>query len=362
MHAAASHDSDPSRQQRVIARLLVVRLSAMGDVLHALPAVAALRAALPSTMIGWVVEERWADLIRNAFIKSGREQRSLVDQVHTFRFQAWRHSMASRGTWQEIVRAVKQLRTCCYDTAVDFQGAVRSSVVARLSNASTIYGFAEPRENAASMFYTKPVLAQGKHVIEQNLSLAAAVTRIPLQIPDISFRSSTAPCVDLVPVSGDKYVIMNPGAGWGAKRWPAERYGEVAKRLFYQLQLSTFINVGPGEEELMRAVQISSEGTARPVSCSPSQLVEITRSARLFIGGDTGPMHLAAALHIPVVAIFGPTDPARTGPFGTRSIVLRNPNSRTNRSHHDTPDTGMLEIDTEQVVSAANQLLRDSHE
>jgi heptosyltransferase-1 len=126
--------------------------------------------------------------------------------------------------------------------------------------------------------------------------------------------------------------------------------------------MKTFINAGPQEDDLVRAAQVASEGAARPLSCSPAELVDILRSARLFIGGDTGPMHLAAALGIPVVAIFGPTDPSRTGPYGTRSIVLRNPNSRTTSSHGKAPDAGMLEISTDEVVTAAVQLLRVSRE
>src|SRR5207237_5138459 len=125
-----------------------------------------------------------------------------------------------------------------------------------------------------------------------------------------------------------KRVLINPGAGCGAKQWPRERYGQVAKELAQEGFLS-FINFSPGEEQLAKTVETVSEGTARLFSGSLTQLIAFTRRARLFIGGDTGPMHLAAALRIPVVAIFGPTDPARNGPFGTRSIVLRRPSVPT---------------------------------
>ena len=115
-----------------------------------------------------------------------------------------------------------------------------------------------------------------------------------------------------------EFVLLNPGAGWGAKQWPAERYGQVAKQLA-ENGLKSLINVGPGEEDLADALKAASGGTAETFTGSLTQLIALTRRARLFIGGDTGPMHLAAALGVPVVAIFGPTDPARNGPFGTRS-------------------------------------------
>jgi heptosyltransferase-1 len=151
-------------------------------------------------------------------------------------------------------------------------------------------------------------------------------------------------------------VIMNPGAGWGAKRWPAERYGEVARRLA-QEGLKPLINSGPGEEELVQAVKAASHGTAEGLECSLAELIALTRRARLFIGGDTGPMHLAAALGVPVIAIFGPTDPARNGPYGTRSIVLRSPASATSHARKVQPEEGLLEINSDQVIAAARRLL-----
>ncbi len=153
------------------------------------------------------------------------------------------------------------------------------------------------------------------------------------------------------------FALLNPGAGWGAKQWPAERYGQVARRLAED-GVKSLINFGPGEEPLMRAVESASEGTAQGIACSLTELIALTRRARLFIGGDTGPMHLAAALGIPVVAIFGPTNPARNGPFGTRSIVLRSPASPTTHSRRAQPDPGMLEISSDEVVAAARKLLR----
>src|SRR5262249_21263555 len=135
-------------------------------------------------------------------------------------------------------------------------------------------------------------------------------------------------------------VLLNPGAGWGAKQWPPERYGEVAIALA-QHGLRPLVNYGPGEEELATIVLEASEEAAQPFSCTITELIALTRQARLFIGGDTGPLHLAAALRIPVVAIFGPTDPARNGPYGTPSVVLRSAESQSSLSHTSTVDPGL---------------------
>jgi heptosyltransferase-1 len=151
-------------------------------------------------------------------------------------------------------------------------------------------------------------------------------------------------------------VILNPGAGWGAKQWPAERYGGIAKALANR-GVSSIINFGPGEDEFARLAEKTSGGAACALSFSVGELIALTRRARLFIGGDTGPMHLAAALHIPVVALFGPTDPARNGPSRTKSIVLRNQASRTSLSHRTEPDPGLLAITPEEVLAAAYKLL-----
>ncbi len=153
------------------------------------------------------------------------------------------------------------------------------------------------------------------------------------------------------------FAILNPGAGWGAKMWPAERYGQVAQELAKD-GLCSLVNYGPGEEDLAGAVEAASEGAARKISCSVSELIALTRRARLFIGGDTGPMHMAAALKIPVVAIFGPTNPARNGPFGTRSVVLRSASSMTDHTRRREPEQGLLEITVGDVVAATRKLLQ----
>jgi heptosyltransferase-1 len=197
-------------------------------------------------------------------------------------------------------------------------------------------------------------------VVEQNLAVAEAVAQRRLSVPRVALprdvEAERRMDQRLAEVRVGDYAILNPGAGWGAKRWPAKRYGRVACHL-KELGVCAILNYGPGEEDLAREAEAASEGAARAMKCSISELIALTRRARLFIGGDTGPMHLAAALRVPVVAIFGPTDPARNGPYGTRSIVLRNPASPTTHARRSEPDEGLLEISTEAVVDAARRLL-----
>lgn len=368
-----------SRNGARIHNLLIVRLSSMGDVIHTLPAACALRAAFPTAMIGWLIEERWAELLcaPGTPLRGPRSaQRPLIDWVHTVNLVNWRNSLFSVTTAQSIARVWNDVRAAHYDVAVDLQGAMRSAILARWSGARVIYGAAETRESPASLWYTRQAIAHGTHVIEQNLSVAGTVAQSELGVQS----KTKAPGVDLPrdPAAeerirqrlGEKnivdFAILNPGAGWGAKRWPAERYGEVACKLA-KAGLRTIFNYGPGEQELALAAQYAStrcktgpaEVTgAEIMTCTITELIGLTRRASLFIGGDTGPLHLAAALGVPVVAIYGPTDPARNGPYGTRSIVLRNPSSATTLARHSQPDQGLLEITPAAVIAAARELLQ----
>jgi heptosyltransferase-1 len=353
--------SGASETKSKIERLLIVRLSAMGDVIHTLPAAQALRDAFPDAMIGWLVEERWAELLcaPGAPRRGPRSaQRPLADWVHTVSLVGWRKSLFTIPTLQQIARVWNDVRSARYDVAVDLQGAIRSAVLARWSGARVVYGAAEPRESPASLLYTRLVIARGAHVIEQNLSVAEAVAPRKMGAPRVEFPRDVAAeqKIDQKLAGVGDFAILNPGAGWGAKRWPAERYGRVARALAED-GVRSFLNCGPGEEDLAREAEGASEGAAKGIQCSISELIALTRRARVFIGGDTGPLHLAAALQVPVVAIFGPTDPARNGPYGTRSIVLRNPASPTTHTRRAQPDEGLLEIGVDAVVDAARTLL-----
>jgi len=344
-------------------------MSAMGDIIHSLPAVAALRRAYPQARIGWAIEDRWLELLstRTAVGDAQRSPaRPLVDVIHKVNTRAWRNAPFSGATWRNMREVVRELRHERYDLAVDMQAAIRSAVLAKFSRTPRRVGFARPREAPAKLFYTKIVAAPAVHVVDQGLQLAQAITggepaRAEFPLP-CDPEAATWCDAQLKRLASGDFVIMSPGAGWGAKCWPAERYGEVARAL-KQEGMAVLVNSGPGEEELAERLLQASQGAAQKVSCSLAQLIALTRRAQLFIAGDTGPVHLAAALSVPVVAIYGPTNPARNGPFGpggTNSIikVLRSTGSRTSHARHNAPEEGLLQITVEQVQEAAVSLLR----
>ena len=363
----------PRSQIHNIDRILIVRLGAMGDVIHTLPAVQMLREAFPHSHIGWLIEERWAELLC-APESSRRGARSalrpLVDEGHTVNLKAWGKSPLSIVTLQKVATVWNDVRALRYDVAIDLQGAIRSAVLARWSGARVVYGAAQPREAPASLWYTRKVIATGRHVIEQNISVVREVIENHTRM---ARETTSAVCWVELPRDAraeeriekqftelgiGEFAILNPGAGWGAKRWPAERYGEVARGLTGR-GLRSIVNYGPGEEELARTVEEVSGGAARGLRCTITDLIALTRRARLFVGGDTGPLHLAAALRVPVVGIYGPTDPARNGPYRTRSVVLRSAESVTSHARRAEADEGMLGIESGEIVAAAFELLGD---
>jgi heptosyltransferase-1 len=341
-------------------RLLVVRLGAMGDILHALPAVTALRQTHPDWVIDWVVEPRWLALL-SAESNTGRgPAQPVVDHLHLAPTRIWRKAPFSRQTIHEINALRVTMKAAEYDAVLDLQGAIRSAIVARLASGRRLIGEAEPRERAARRLFSERISTSGAHVIEQDVELASAIAGdklapVPPWLPiDPAAEAWTD---EILPPTGHQpAVLINPGAGWGAKRWPVERYAAVAHCLI-AAGCRILINIGPGEEPLADAILRQTSGAAIPLVCSLSQLIALTRRISLTIAGDTGPLHLACALSRPVVGIYGPTDPSRNGPFGTRSIVLRSPESRRDHSRLHAPEAGLLTIQPDAVLRAANALL-----
>jgi heptosyltransferase-1 len=340
-------------------RLLVVRLGAMGDILHALPAVTALRLAHPSWIIDWVVEPRWRALF-SAEDSLGRVvSQPLVNALHFASTKQWRNKALSAQTLREIRTLRRNLRAANYDAVLDLQGAIRSAIVCRLAGCRRVIGEATPREGIARVLFTEQVATHGAHVIEQDMELASAVAGDELTpaIPLLPVDPAAEAWAEELLASGEKQqaVLINPGAGWGAKRWPVERYAAVAKGLAAR-GFRVLMNTGPGEQPLADAI-LAKEVSATPVTCSLGQLIALSRRVALVIAGDTGPLHLACALTRPVVGIYGPTDPSRNGPFGTRFKVLRSPESRRDHTRHQAPEAGLLTIQPDEVLQAAEELL-----
>ena len=345
-------------------RVLIVRIGAMGDVLHALPAVAALRKQHPDAFIGWALEPRWADLLQIANDPEDMTQgvrfqvKALVDRWYAVPTKAWKRRPLALSTVREILALREVLRAEHFDYCIDMQGALKSAVVGRMANAPVFAGFAEPREEIARKLYTQLIPATGTHVIEQGTNLLGAALG-----EELSPAPVTLPMQELAErwaddtIGTEPFCLISPGGGWGAKLWPAERFGQVAAQLSRTIGIESIVNASPtGSPESDEAAAASFDH-ARVVPCSIAQLIALVRRASIVIGGDTGPVHLAAALERPVVAIFGPTDPARNGPWSTRSRVLRDDSSFTSHKRSKQTELGLLRISVQDVTAAALELL-----
>lgn len=282
-------------------KILIVRLGALGDIVHAIPAVAALRRTRPDAEIDWVVEARHHEIVD---LVSGLRRRVLID---------------TRGKWHRLAGVVRALRRERYDAALDLQGLVKSAVLARLSGARRVIGFDRPalREPAAALMYSeRHVQDDRQHVVYKNLALAGALAPIdariefPLEIP-----ARAAPV--------EPYALLNPGAAWPNKRWPADRFGALARWMRERHGLSSLVLWGPGERDLAEAVAAASSGAASVAPATRiADVLALARGARLVVSGDTGPLHLAAAVAAPVIGLYGPTTAARNGPWRPDDVTV----------------------------------------
>ena len=287
---------------------LIVRLGALGDIVHTVPAVAALRRAYPSARIDWVVDYRHAGFA---------ELVTSIDRIITL-------PRTTVAAWVDLVRRLRPIR---YDVALDFQGLMKSAVLARASGARRVHGFSiwHLREKAARPFYSRvDHSTQPAHVIEKNLSLLSTVG---VASAAVEFPLAHTPSAALDSVrresAGARFALLNPGAAWPNKRWPAARFGEVAAFVREVRGLQPFVLWGPAERALAEEVVESSGGVARLApATTTADLLELSRAAALMVSGDTGPLHIAAAAGTPLVAIFGPTDADRNGPWSPDDLVV----------------------------------------
>jgi heptosyltransferase-1 len=345
--------------------VLIVRIGAMGDVLHAMPAVAALRARHPDWFIGWAIEPRWSGLLQIAGDFDDLSQgvgrfagKAMVDRWYSVPASEWRKSPLGRETLSEVFALRGVLQGEEFDVCVDMQGALKSAVVGNMASATVLAGYDRPRERTARWFYRQRVATTARHVVDQGCellgaavgeSLRAARVTLPMDAEDERWANGL--------VGGERFCLISPGAGWGAKIWPAERYGAVAAALG-RAGVTTLVNTSMVEFGEADRVAEASEGCARAAKCSVGQLIALVRRAAVVIAGDTGPLHLAAALERPLVGIYGPTDPARNGPYGKgRSRVLRDAESVTSHKRVVQAEAGMLRIGVDEVVQAAMEMV-----
>lgn len=291
--------------------ILVLRLSALGDILHTLPAVVALRTTLPQARLHWIVEAPYREFV---------ELIAPVDSVLTVATKRWRRKARSGSTWQELQQSVRAIRAAGKGGhSIDFQGLVKSASLGKLAGCATRYGFARQtiRERAALLFINRPVRVDPSlHVVEQNLQLArgagaAAEIVPPLDLARLPDRSNS-----LVTALAEQHpVVINPGAGRPEKIWSVERFAALAAAIERRWSMKPLVLWGPGERRMAEEIVAAGAGELAPET-NLRQLALILQQARLVIAGDTGPLHLAAAFGTPVVALFGPTDPRRNGPYG----------------------------------------------
>lgn len=319
----------------------------MGDVIQTLPAVADLRHRLPAARIGWVVESRWAPIL---------DGNPHVDEVIPVALRRWRNLGNGPGSWREAVRFTRDLRAWECDLSIDFQGLLKSAALAGLSGAQERAGFDRTllREPLAEIAYTRRALTSRPHVVDRYRDLAAFVTG--------STASGRAefplPAGRLRPDMPASFVLASPEAGWAGKQWPEEHYGRLAGRLWSDHRIPLAIDCAPGTEACIAGIRANAPAGA--VLAHPSTIPELigaTRHARAVVGVDSGPLHLAAALVRPGVAIFGPTDPIRNGPYGDSIAVLRAEGALTTYKRDRESHRSMHACTPDEVYERLRQLL-----
>ena len=304
-------------------RILIVRLGAMGDIIHTLPAAAWLKQSHPGCHLTWLVEPRWAPLL---------EANPYVDRVVLLR----------RQSFSGLVETRRELRAARYDLAVDFQGLLKSAMAASAAHPDRLYGFhqSQVRERLAALFYSHKTLSRSAHVVDRNLELAVACGGSGLQPAQRLFPLPPGrPEADLPP--GD-FVLASPLAGWGSKQWPMEHFAALGARLRRELGIPLVLDGPPGAD-------FSAATAAITHHSSLPGLIYATRRAAAVVGVDSGPLHLAAALSKPGAAIFGPTDPARNGPYGDSLRILRTPAAATTYKRGAAIDSSMRNISPDEV-------------
>jgi lipopolysaccharide heptosyltransferase I len=300
-------------------RFLIVRLGALGDIVHAIPVAAALKRAFPSSQVDWLVSTRHRELLD---LVRGIDRRWIVND----------RGGAAGGS--SLFDTVRMLRRSRYDVALDLQGLIKSALLARSSGAARVIGFASryARERAARLFYTEAHdpgrgglydPRETRHVVDINLGLLA---RLGVANPAREFPIEEAPSAaarQVAEQTGGRYALLNPGAAWPNKRWPPDRLAAIAIELRERHALTSVVIWGPDEKALAAAVVAAANGAAvLSPPTSVADLVALARRAALMVSGDTGPTHIAAALGTPLVGIYGPTRPARNGPMSLLDITV----------------------------------------
>jgi heptosyltransferase I len=329
-------------------RFLVVRLGSLGDIVHTFPAVAGLRESFPQAEIVWLTHPHWKTLV---------ESSELATEV-------WEMETRSYSSLRDILARIRKAR---FTTAIDYQGLWKSAALPFLARVRRRIGFSAHsiREFGVPILYTDRVRVSQSHIVDQNGELSQragarnSVGPVTLSVPELE---ETVVLQLLRSALIERYIVLSPAGGWRSKCWPPDRYGTLCQEIHANLALRCVLNQGPGDEECVATVKAAS-GEANPFAYNGSlgQLMALLRNAVCVVGGDTGPLHLAAALGTPVVALFGPTDPARNGPYRPRAslakdiVVLRSPQTVTTYKRGDRPDPSLLQLEVATVFDGVRR-------
>lgn len=325
-------------------RFLVVRLGSLGDIVHTFPAVAGLRKSFPTSEIVWLTHPRWVELVQCSGLAT----------------EIW--PVDSRDL-SSVRSVIAQVRSREWNAAIDYQGLWKSALLPFFGGASQRIGFSSAtiREFGVPILYSDSVNCRTTHIADQNgeLSLRAGA-QVPVACVHLRVDEADAARVraDLAKENLNQYIVLSPGGGWRAKCWPAERFGALSRRIRDEIGIPCVVNYGPGEEALVAEV-LSASGEGKPLSYDGEMgtLRALLQGARCIVGGDTGPLHLAVALGTPAVALFGPTDPTRNGPYPSGEIVLRSPKAVTSYGRGNKTDPSLLDLSVGDVFAAVKQRL-----
>ena len=343
-------------------RILIVKLGSIGDIVHTLPSLAAIRRARPGADISWVVERRAAEILRD---------NPMLDRLIEVDTKALRRWPMSGETLLAPRQQLRRLRASSFDSALDFQGLLKSAAIARLSKAKRSYGFAREalREPPSRFLLTKTFkVPLRSHVIVKNLALVEGALGLPVPRDPSEFEfpiginsAHEREADEATEGTGRGFSILNPGGGWPTKLWDAGRFGTLADELWTHHGLSSLVTYGPGEIDLAETVvRASRSGKARAVSPSLKGFYALARRASLYVGGDTGPTHLAVAAGAPVAGLFGPTEWWRNGSPRAEDICIERTDisCRVDCHRRACSQWVCMDISVEQVLHFASARLR----
>lgn len=330
-------------------KILIVKPSALGDIVHTLPVLNALRRRFPDSKIDWVVAKGLHQIVEN---------HPMIRKLWIIDKNKWKKLALIKETFAEIARLRKELMAEKYDLTIDLQGLLRTGLITKFAGSPVRIGFAAAREGAP-IFYTDKVEAdwECEHAVERYLRLVEQLgcdTAHP-EFPLPPFDENI-PLLNELPA---RFALISPSAGKEANRWPAERFGEVAAGL----DVPSVVIGDNRAAELAEVVVSNSDGKAVSVAgrTSITDLLALTKHSDLLVANDTGPIHIAAALGVPVCAVFGPANPVRTGPYGDihKVVSLRLPCSPCHAKRRHCDWKCLRELDSHTVLAAAKKLLAE---